>query len=47
VFDDGRLVERGLHAELVCRGGLHADLYPRQFLVEERRLDRVRSLVTV
>ena len=29
--DDGRIVERGTHAELLARGGLYADLYRRQF----------------
>ena len=31
VIDDGRIVERGTHAELLERGGLYADLYRRQF----------------
>lgn len=31
VLDDGRIVERGTHQELVERGGLYADLYRRQF----------------
>jgi ATP-binding cassette, subfamily B, bacterial len=34
VFDHGRLVERGAHADLVRLGGLYADLYERQFLVD-------------
>jgi ABC-type multidrug transport system fused ATPase/permease subunit len=36
VFDQGRLVERGTHAELVLLGGLYANLYERQFLVDRR-----------
>jgi len=36
VFDQGRLVERGTHAELVKLGGLYATLYERQFLVSTR-----------
>ena len=36
VFDQGRLVERGNHAELVKLGGLYATLYERQFLVGTR-----------
>src|SRR5712691_152765 len=36
VFDQGRLVERGTHAELVKLGGLYATLYERQFLVRTR-----------
>ncbi len=31
VIDDGRIVERGTHTELLERGGLYADLYRRQF----------------
>jgi ATP-binding cassette subfamily B protein/subfamily B ATP-binding cassette protein MsbA len=31
VLDQGRLVERGTHAELVARGGLYAELARRQF----------------
>lgn len=31
VMQDGRIVERGTHAELLKRGGLYADLYRRQF----------------
>jgi ATP-binding cassette, subfamily B, bacterial len=31
VVNEGRLVERGTHAELLARGGLYADLYHTQF----------------
>jgi ATP-binding cassette subfamily B protein len=31
VVDDGRIVERGTHAELMARGGLYRDLYTTQF----------------
>jgi ABC-type multidrug transport system fused ATPase/permease subunit len=27
VFDNGRIVERGTHAELVARGGVYSGLY--------------------
>ncbi len=27
VLDDGRIVDRGTHTELLARGGLYADLY--------------------
>lgn len=32
VLDDGRIVERGHHADLVARGGLYAKLYEQQLL---------------
>ncbi|HEX8888969.1 MAG TPA: ABC transporter ATP-binding protein [Pyrinomonadaceae bacterium] len=35
VLDDGRLVERGTHTELLAMGGEYADLYERQLLEEE------------
>ncbi|HEX2741469.1 MAG TPA: ATP-binding cassette domain-containing protein, partial [Rubrobacter sp.] len=31
VIDDGRIAERGTHAELFDKNGLYADLYRRQF----------------
>ena len=34
VIDDGRVVERGNHAELVARGGLYAELSRSQFIEE-------------
>ena len=37
VIDEGRIVERGTHSELLQRGGLYSDLYRRQFRdVEEQ-----------
>ncbi|MEU8610103.1 ABC transporter ATP-binding protein [Actinoplanes sp. NPDC048791] len=33
VLDDGRIVERGKHSELVAAGGLYAELYRTQFAV--------------
>ncbi len=33
VLDDGRIVERGTHSELVAAGGLYAELYRTQFAV--------------
>ncbi|HYN28396.1 MAG TPA: ABC transporter ATP-binding protein [Dermatophilaceae bacterium] len=38
VVDDGRIVERGGHAELIARGGLYADLYRTQFADESADL---------
>jgi ATP-binding cassette subfamily B multidrug efflux pump len=35
VIDDGRIVDTGTHAELIRRGGLYADLYHREEMVEE------------
>ena len=35
VLEDGRLIERGTHDELLAAGGEYADLYERQLLEEE------------
>ena len=47
VFDHGTLAERGPHSELLQLGGLYADLYQRQFLVDERRSEPESALVAV
>jgi ATP-binding cassette, subfamily B, multidrug efflux pump len=39
VLDDGRIIERGTHDELVQRGGAYAELYQQQRLSEE--LERI------
>ena len=43
VLDDGRIVERGTHAELLARGGTYAELYASQFedrtSIERRRAE--------
>ena len=31
MLEDGRIVERGRHDELLARGGLYAELYRTQF----------------
>jgi ATP-binding cassette subfamily B protein len=36
VFDEGRIVERGTHRQLLARGGLYASLYHQQFAHEDQ-----------
>jgi ATP-binding cassette subfamily B protein len=39
VIDEGRIAERGTHAELLEHGGLYAQMYRRQLLEEELEVD--------
>lgn len=41
VVDQGRIVERGTHRELLERGGLYNDLYTTQFAEQESRVSDV------
>jgi ATP-binding cassette subfamily B protein len=38
VIDQGQLVERGTHQELLAQGGLYAKLYEQQFKPRDRRI---------
>jgi ATP-binding cassette, subfamily B, multidrug efflux pump len=40
VFDDGKIIERGNHQQLITRGGMYAEMYEQQRLSEE--LDHIR-----
>ena len=42
VMDDGRIVQRGRHAELLAQGGLYREIYDLQ-LSQHRRISRGRS----
>ena len=43
VLDDGRIVERGTHAELLARAGLYGQMYRRQLLEEELEVDEEQA----
>ena len=43
VLDEGRIVERGSHRELLERNGLYAQMYRRQLLEEELEVDEERE----
>ena len=44
VVDDGRIVERGTHDELVATGGLYAELYRTQFASQTREASMDASI---
>jgi ABC-type multidrug transport system fused ATPase/permease subunit len=39
VLDNGEVVERGTHDELITRGGLYKEVYEEQLLVHQRTED--------
>ena len=39
VLDDGRIIERGTHSELVARRGIYAKMYRRELLSHELGVD--------
>jgi ABC-type multidrug transport system fused ATPase/permease subunit len=43
VLEAGRIVERGLHADLVAAGGLYATLLRRQLLAERLEAEPVAA----
>ncbi|HUC55797.1 MAG TPA: ABC transporter ATP-binding protein [Streptosporangiaceae bacterium] len=45
VIDDGQVVERGTHAELLATNGLYRDLYLTQFASQEGRSDPATATV--
>ena len=44
VVEDGRIVERGRHDELLAAGGLYSELYTTQFEPQADRRDGRRRL---
>jgi ATP-binding cassette subfamily B protein len=47
VVEEGRVVERGTHAELLAAGGYYADLYRTQFTDEDQTVDGAGRIVEV
>jgi ABC-type transport system involved in cytochrome bd biosynthesis fused ATPase/permease subunit len=44
VMDDGRIIEKGTHSELLARGGLYREIYELQLSDQESFRETMESL---